>query len=88
MLFNSIFWQIHEEAKKFGYRSGVKIVVAYGGAPISQQVCVDFKLFSALKFVSICYHCKKYDVFIHFLATDIKLAYSIRASVHLMKEIS
>ncbi|XP_070681778.1 DEAD-box ATP-dependent RNA helicase 52C-like [Malus domestica] len=30
--------QIHEEAKKFGYQSRVKIVVAYGGAPISQQV--------------------------------------------------
>ncbi|KAM1140748.1 hypothetical protein EV1_040407 [Malus domestica] len=29
--------QIHEEAKKFGYQSGVKIVVAYGGALISQQ---------------------------------------------------
>ncbi|CAN6681182.1 unnamed protein product [Malus baccata var. baccata] len=28
--------QIHEEAKKFGYQSGV--VVAYGGAPISQQL--------------------------------------------------
>ncbi|KAM1155260.1 hypothetical protein ACFX13_026762 [Malus domestica] len=30
--------QIHEEAKKFGYQSGVKIAVAYGGAPISQQL--------------------------------------------------
>ncbi|KAM1072433.1 hypothetical protein ACFX13_017947 [Malus domestica] len=30
--------QIHEEAKKFGYQSGVKIVVGYGGAPISQQL--------------------------------------------------
>ncbi|XWS17158.1 hypothetical protein CRYUN_Cryun33cG0044300 [Craigia yunnanensis] len=29
--------QIHEEAKKFAYRTGVKIVVAYGGTPISQQ---------------------------------------------------
>ncbi|PQQ20275.1 hypothetical protein Pyn_15921 [Prunus yedoensis var. nudiflora] len=29
--------QIHDEAKKFAYHSGVKIVVAYGGAPISQQ---------------------------------------------------
>ena len=30
--------QIHEEAKKFSYQTGVKVVVAYGGAPISQQV--------------------------------------------------
>ncbi|KAM1697206.1 hypothetical protein TB1_030651 [Malus domestica] len=29
--------QIHEEAKKFGYHSGVKIVVTYGRASISQQ---------------------------------------------------
>ncbi|KAL2500743.1 DEAD-box ATP-dependent RNA helicase 52 [Forsythia ovata] len=30
--------QIHEEAKKFSYQTGVKIVVAYGGAPIFQQL--------------------------------------------------
>ncbi|XP_077220941.1 DEAD-box ATP-dependent RNA helicase 37-like [Tasmannia lanceolata] len=30
--------QIHEEAKKFAYRTGVKVVVAYGGAPIHQQL--------------------------------------------------
>ncbi|KAI3740542.1 hypothetical protein L2E82_31010 [Cichorium intybus] len=29
--------QIHEEARKFGYQTGVKVVVAYGGAPINQQ---------------------------------------------------
>lgn len=29
--------QIHEEAKKFSYKTGLKVVVAYGGAPISQQ---------------------------------------------------
>ncbi|KAA8535082.1 hypothetical protein F0562_030085 [Nyssa sinensis] len=29
--------QIHEEAKKFSHQTGVKVVVAYGGAPISQQ---------------------------------------------------
>ncbi|XP_050213696.1 DEAD-box ATP-dependent RNA helicase 52C-like [Mercurialis annua] len=29
--------QIHEEARKFAYNTGVKIVVAYGGAPIVQQ---------------------------------------------------
>ncbi|GMQ00613.1 hypothetical protein CsSME_00047623 [Camellia sinensis var. sinensis] len=31
--------QIHEEARKFAYQTGVKVVVAYGGAPINQQVC-------------------------------------------------
>jgi ATP-dependent RNA helicase DDX3X len=30
--------QIHDEAKKFSYQTGVKVVVAYGGAPISQQL--------------------------------------------------
>ncbi|GMH08225.1 hypothetical protein Nepgr_010065 [Nepenthes gracilis] len=30
--------QIHEEAKKFAYQTGVKVVVVYGGAPISQQL--------------------------------------------------
>eukprot|EP00257_Ricinus_communis_P019130 XP_015578033.1 DEAD-box ATP-dependent RNA helicase 37 [Ricinus communis] len=29
--------QIHEEAQKFAYNTGVKIVVAYGGAPIVHQ---------------------------------------------------
>ncbi|CAA0818413.1 DEAD-box ATP-dependent RNA helicase 37 [Striga hermonthica] len=30
--------QIHEEAKKFAYQTGVKVVVAYGGAPINLQL--------------------------------------------------
>uniref|UniRef100_A0A0E0AH12 RNA helicase n=1 Tax=Oryza glumipatula TaxID=40148 RepID=A0A0E0AH12_9ORYZ len=30
--------QIHEEARKFAYQTGVKVVVAYGGAPITQQL--------------------------------------------------
>lgn len=29
--------QIHEEARKFSYQTGVKVVVAYGGAPIKEQ---------------------------------------------------
>ncbi|KAM3312775.1 hypothetical protein ACQJBY_032534 [Aegilops geniculata] len=29
--------QIHEEARKFSYQTGVRVVVAYGGAPITQQ---------------------------------------------------
>ncbi|KAJ6808158.1 putative DEAD-box ATP-dependent RNA helicase 37 [Iris pallida] len=30
--------QIHEEARKFAYQTGVRVVVAYGGAPINQQL--------------------------------------------------
>ncbi|KAL8456263.1 hypothetical protein ACS0TY_034469 [Phlomoides rotata] len=30
--------QIHEEAKKFSYQTGVRVVVVYGGAPIHQQL--------------------------------------------------
>ncbi|CAA7060702.1 unnamed protein product [Microthlaspi erraticum] len=30
--------QIHDEAKKFSYQTGVKVVVAYGGTPIGQQL--------------------------------------------------
>ncbi|KAH9326737.1 hypothetical protein KI387_006915, partial [Taxus chinensis] len=30
--------QIHEEAKKFAYQTGVKVVVVYGGAPVHQQL--------------------------------------------------
>uniref|UniRef100_A0A7N0VLQ1 RNA helicase n=1 Tax=Kalanchoe fedtschenkoi TaxID=63787 RepID=A0A7N0VLQ1_KALFE len=30
--------QIHEEARKFSYQTGVKVVVVYGGAPVNQQL--------------------------------------------------
>ncbi|KAL3615903.1 DEAD-box ATP-dependent RNA helicase 37 [Castilleja foliolosa] len=30
--------QIHEEAKKFAYQTGVRVVVAYGGAPVNMQL--------------------------------------------------
>ncbi|KAG0470854.1 hypothetical protein HPP92_017554 [Vanilla planifolia] len=30
--------QIHDEARKFAYQTGVRVVVAYGGAPIVQQL--------------------------------------------------
>ncbi|GAB2266850.1 DEAD-box ATP-dependent RNA helicase 37 [Dionaea muscipula] len=30
--------QIHEEARKFAYLTGVRVVVVYGGAPINQQI--------------------------------------------------
>lgn len=35
---NVLMSQIHDEAKKFSYQTGVRVVVAYGGAPINQQV--------------------------------------------------
>lgn len=35
-----IYLQIHDEAKKFSYQTGVKVVVAYGGAPINLQVFI------------------------------------------------
>ncbi|XP_019181473.1 PREDICTED: DEAD-box ATP-dependent RNA helicase 37-like [Ipomoea nil] len=30
--------KIHDEARKFAYQTGVNVVVAYGGAPINQQL--------------------------------------------------
>lgn len=47
---NVVIWfQIHEEARKFAYQTGVRVVVAYGGAPINQQVALlSFFFFSYL----------------------------------------
>lgn len=43
---NVVIWfQIHEEARKFSYQTGVRVVVAYGGAPINQQVFVPSSIF-------------------------------------------
>lgn len=32
--------QISDEAKKFAYQTGIRVVVAYGGAPVHNQVCI------------------------------------------------
>lgn len=32
------YMQIHVEARKFAYQTGVKVVVVYGGTPIHQQL--------------------------------------------------
>ncbi|XP_026456534.1 rRNA 2'-O-methyltransferase fibrillarin-like [Papaver somniferum] len=32
--------QIHDEAKKFSYQTGVKVAVAYGGAPMHKQLLI------------------------------------------------
>jgi superfamily II DNA/RNA helicase len=55
--------QIHEEARKFSYQTGVRVVVAYGGAPIHQQVnhsrcimifyCTDY----IIGLLIYCMHC-------------------------------
>lgn len=42
-------FQIHEEARKFSYQTGVRVVVAYGGAPINQQV-------SSLRIFHVLWH--------------------------------
>lgn len=36
--------QIHDEAKKFAYQTGIRVVVAYGGAPVHNQVCFQPRL--------------------------------------------
>lgn len=54
MYFKCCIWfQIHEEARKFSFQTGVKVVVAYGGAPINQQVYL-FSLYFSLYF-SLCF---------------------------------
>lgn len=41
-------FQIHEEARKFSYQTGVRVVVAYGGAPIKEQVLCLLLILSLL----------------------------------------
>ena len=36
--------QIHDEAKKFAYQTGIRVVVAYGGAPVHNQVIAQVYL--------------------------------------------
>jgi ATP-dependent RNA helicase DDX3X len=33
-----VVMQISDEAKKFAYQTGIRVVVAYGGAPVHNQV--------------------------------------------------
>lgn len=47
--------QIHEEARKFSYQSGVKVVVAYGGAPINHQVSFVKYWFLGFRCLYICW---------------------------------
>lgn len=50
-----MFWQIHDEAKKFAYQTGVKVVVAYGGTPINQQVIIIHSFFSSAFVFGYCF---------------------------------
>lgn len=51
---NVVIWfQIHEEARKFAYQTGVRVVVAYGGAPINQQVALLSFFISSSSLLSI-----------------------------------
>lgn len=36
----AIVLQISDEAKKFAYQTGIRVVVCYGGAPVHNQVCI------------------------------------------------
>ncbi|CAN1772663.1 DEAD-box ATP-dependent RNA helicase 37 [Linum perenne] len=47
--------QIHDEAKKFAYQTGVRVVVAYGGAPIMTQVCHDMNIPSLLCSITVSF---------------------------------
>jgi hypothetical protein len=53
--FDFLISQIHDEAKKFSYQTGVKVVVAYGGAPITQQVICHCMECFYVHFFFCCY---------------------------------
>ncbi|XP_027071141.1 DEAD-box ATP-dependent RNA helicase 37 [Coffea eugenioides] len=67
--------QIHEEARKFSYQTGVKVVVAYGGAPINQQLRelergVDILVATPGRLVDLLERAKVSLQMIRFLALD------------------
>ncbi|KAL8255557.1 hypothetical protein R6Q59_030624 [Mikania micrantha] len=67
--------QIHEEAKKFAYQTGVKVVVAYGGAPINQQLRelergVDILVATPGRLVDLLERARVSLQFIRYLALD------------------
>ncbi|CAI9097453.1 OLC1v1033884C1 [Oldenlandia corymbosa var. corymbosa] len=67
--------QIHEEAKKFSYQTGVKVVVAYGGAPINQQLRelergVDILVATPGRLVDLLERAKVSLAMIRYLALD------------------
>nr|XP_043614085.1 DEAD-box ATP-dependent RNA helicase 37-like [Erigeron canadensis] len=67
--------QIHEEARKFAYQTGVKVVVAYGGAPINQQLRelergVDILVATPGRLVDLLERARVSLQFIKYLALD------------------
>lgn len=67
--------QIHEEARKFAYQTGVKVVVAYGGAPINQQLRelergVDILVATPGRLVDLLERARVSLQFIRYLALD------------------
>lgn len=55
-VFCIFYLQIHEEARKFSYQTGVRVVVAYGGAPINQQVVDVLFLYFSREALIVTYH--------------------------------
>jgi hypothetical protein len=51
-----VYFQIHLEARKFSYQTGLKALVAYGGTPINQQVCAFLLLFCQWSFITRVIH--------------------------------
>ncbi|XP_047320038.1 DEAD-box ATP-dependent RNA helicase 37-like [Impatiens glandulifera] len=67
--------QIHDEAKKFAYQTGVKVVVAYGGAPINNQLRelergVDILVATPGRLVDLLERARVSLEMIHYLALD------------------
>ncbi|KAD4384210.1 hypothetical protein E3N88_24378 [Mikania micrantha] len=67
--------QIHEEARKFAYQTGVKVVVVYGGAPINQQLRelergVDILVATPGRLVDLLERARVSLQFIRYLALD------------------
>ena len=46
--------QISDEAKKFAYQTGIRVVVAYGGAPVHNQVCIRGRWIASEAWIQFC----------------------------------
>ncbi|XP_047325813.1 DEAD-box ATP-dependent RNA helicase 37-like [Impatiens glandulifera] len=67
--------QIHDEARKFAYQTGVKVAVVYGGAPITQQLRelergVDILVATPGRLVDLLERARISLEAIHYLALD------------------
>lgn len=66
VLFGFIF-QINEEAKKFCFQTGLRVVVAYGGTPMHNQVVAAFLLFFILLWTTLV------SLFIYASSSDVQI---------------